>query len=759
MPAPIGRAAAAERHQGVQRTLLPVMLRRSRATEHPDEVLEDRGAPQHAAARASRACGGGATARDGGRRGRARAGHARPAARGSRSRGRLGRSPAGRRPRPQRGCAGAGPSRRAGAQVARATVGSGHPTARAARGRLGRSTSRDQSGREPAGMICPRCRLTRAPGAPRRRAITPPADVDFIGNARPYSRESIMPTTLQQHREALSGHADRLARYQRGEIAADSWRPIRLSYGLYYQLDHTSHMQRIKIPGGLLTAEQLDVMADVADRYGRGIAHVTTRQDIQIHWVPLEQIIDMYERLLAVDITTRGACADSVRNVTGCPYAGVHPDEPFDVAPYVLAVHDYFLFNPLNLTLPRKFKIAVEGCPEDCAQVPVNDIGLYASAARRGARVRGLGRRRPRRAALPRQADRRLRPGRRPPRLVRGDRAGAASPRRAQEPQPRAHEVRGEEDGPREASGSSSRSEVRGSTPSAAPSCARRCATTSRGTRPRDCQLLRKTARRSGRRLRRTGGAPTSARSGRTAIGRSSCSCRWATSRRSRCAPSPTSSRDARQRDAARHQRPEPRPAVDPRAGAAGRAAAAVRHRAGRRRRGHASTTSSRARGWTTARSPSRARWAWRSGCGRTCSTIRRAATASRRDSGRFTDQGERLPELLRPAPHRRHRAHRPLGERAGRDGASVLLDPGRRLGRARDGAGSASVSGAIARRIRRRPSPPWRTITRRGRQPGESFPAFVDRVGTKELSAVASGAAQASRVAGADGVAEARSA
>jgi sulfite reductase beta subunit-like hemoprotein len=187
-----------------------------------------------------------------------------------------------------------------------------------------------------------------------------------------------MRPSEQQHREALAGHANRLARFLRGEVPNDSWRPIRLSYGLYYQLDHTSHMQRIKIPGGLLTGEQLDAMAEISDLYGRGIAHVTTRQDIQIHWVPLDRIIDMYERLLAVDITTRGACSDSVRNVTGCPYAGVHPDEPFDVAPYVMAIHDYFLFNPLNLTLPRKFKIAVEGCPADCAQVPVNDIGLYA---------------------------------------------------------------------------------------------------------------------------------------------------------------------------------------------------------------------------------------------------------------------------------------------------------------------------------------------------------------------------------------------
>jgi sulfite reductase beta subunit-like hemoprotein len=187
-----------------------------------------------------------------------------------------------------------------------------------------------------------------------------------------------MRPTETQHRDALAGHGTRVERFARGELTADEWRPIRLSYGLYYQLDHTSHMQRIKIPGGMLTAAQLEVLAEVTDRYGRGVAHVTTRQDIQIHWVPLDGIMDMYDRLLAVDITTRGACADSVRNVTACPYAGTAPDEPFDVAPYCLAIHEYFLFNPLNLTLPRKFKIAIEGCALDCAQGPVNDIGLYA---------------------------------------------------------------------------------------------------------------------------------------------------------------------------------------------------------------------------------------------------------------------------------------------------------------------------------------------------------------------------------------------
>src|SRR5438876_241126 len=194
-----------------------------------------------------------------------------------------------------------------------------------------------------------------------------------------------MRPTEAQHRAALALHAGRTERFVRGELTPDEWRPIRLSYGLYYQLDRTSHMQRIKIPGGMLTAEQMEAMAEVADRYGRGIGHVTTRQDIQIHWVPIAGIIDLYERLLAAGITTRGACADSVRNVTACPYAGTAPSEPFDVSPYYIALHEYFLFNPLNLTLPRKFKIAIEGCEHDCAQAPVNDIGLYAKV-RDGAR-------------------------------------------------------------------------------------------------------------------------------------------------------------------------------------------------------------------------------------------------------------------------------------------------------------------------------------------------------------------------------------
>jgi sulfite reductase beta subunit-like hemoprotein len=187
-----------------------------------------------------------------------------------------------------------------------------------------------------------------------------------------------MKPTREMFDDARALHAGRVEAYRRGEIGDAAFRPIRLSYGLYYQLDHTSYMQRIKLPGGFMTAEQMDVLADITDDYGRGITHATTRQDFQIHWVPLEKVAEMYGRLESVGVTTRGACADTVRNVTACPFAGISPDEAFDVTPHMLAVHDYFLFNPLNLTLPRKFKIALEGCPIDCAQASINDIGLYA---------------------------------------------------------------------------------------------------------------------------------------------------------------------------------------------------------------------------------------------------------------------------------------------------------------------------------------------------------------------------------------------
>ena len=106
---------------------------------------------------------------------------------------------------------------------------------------------------------------------------------------------------------------------------------------------------------------------------------MTTRQDIQIHWVPVDGIIDLYERLLAVGITTRGACADSVRNVTACPYAGVCQDESFDVTPYSKALARFLMGHPDCQNFGRKFKPAFSGCAQHaCGLTSLHDLGLIA---------------------------------------------------------------------------------------------------------------------------------------------------------------------------------------------------------------------------------------------------------------------------------------------------------------------------------------------------------------------------------------------
>jgi sulfite reductase beta subunit-like hemoprotein len=189
--------------------------------------------------------------------------------------------------------------------------------------------------------------------------------------------------------KAIDEHGDRITRYQRGEMSSEEFRPVRLSYGLYYQLEHTSHLQRVKLTGGVLTGEQADAIADVGQRWGRGLLHVTTRQDIQLHWIPLEAVAEIYHVLQDVGISNRGACSDSVRNVTASPCAGTCAREAFDVLPYAFALNDHFLFHPLNITLPRKFKPAFSGCPDDEAQGVINDLGFYARVqdGRRGFRV------------------------------------------------------------------------------------------------------------------------------------------------------------------------------------------------------------------------------------------------------------------------------------------------------------------------------------------------------------------------------------
>jgi sulfite reductase (ferredoxin) len=139
-------------------------------------------------------------------------------------------------------------------------------------------------------------------------------------------------------------------------------------------------MQRIKIPGGGLNADQLETMADLAEEYSDGIAHVTTRQDFQLHYIHIEDTPALMRRLAAVGITTREACGNSVRNITACPYAGVCRDEVFDVTPYAQAMFRFLLGHPDVQNFGRKFKPAFSGCAQHaCGLTNLHDIGFIAT--------------------------------------------------------------------------------------------------------------------------------------------------------------------------------------------------------------------------------------------------------------------------------------------------------------------------------------------------------------------------------------------
>ncbi len=189
-------------------------------------------------------------------------------------------------------------------------------------------------------------------------------------------RTNPIPPEILEEIEAFEGEVQRL---NAGEVSSDIFKPFRLQHGIYGQRQPGVQMVRIKIPFGGLTANQLRRIAEVADIYATGVGHVTTRQDIQLHFAQLKDVGTIMRGLAEVGLTTREACANTVRNVTACHLAGVCQGEVFDVTPYAKTVALHLLRNPLNQSLPRKFKIAFSGCRHDCALTPIHDIGLLAA--------------------------------------------------------------------------------------------------------------------------------------------------------------------------------------------------------------------------------------------------------------------------------------------------------------------------------------------------------------------------------------------
>jgi sulfite reductase (ferredoxin) len=142
-------------------------------------------------------------------------------------------------------------------------------------------------------------------------------------------------------------------------------------------------MVRIRIPNGLMRSEQVRTIANLAEKYGRGVADITVRQNIQLHWVTIESLPEVLQSLWNVGLTTTGACGDVARNITGCPLAGLDGEEIIDASPLALQIDRELGGNSEFYNLPRKFKISITGCRHWCSYPEINDIGLTATTRRR----------------------------------------------------------------------------------------------------------------------------------------------------------------------------------------------------------------------------------------------------------------------------------------------------------------------------------------------------------------------------------------
>jgi sulfite reductase (ferredoxin) len=174
--------------------------------------------------------------------------------------------------------------------------------------------------------------------------------------------------------------------FRGGEIHEEKFRSLRLARGIYGQRQPGVQMVRIKLPFGRVTFKQLLKIADVSDEYGSGNLHLTTRQDIQIHYVSLDRTPELWAALERDDITLREACGNTVRNVTSSPDAGINPEEPFDVSPYAYATFKYFLRNPICQEMGRKFKFSFSSSDRDTAFSYIHDLGFIPKINEKGER-------------------------------------------------------------------------------------------------------------------------------------------------------------------------------------------------------------------------------------------------------------------------------------------------------------------------------------------------------------------------------------
>jgi sulfite reductase (ferredoxin) len=170
----------------------------------------------------------------------------------------------------------------------------------------------------------------------------------------------------------------KIRQFKEGTVDEERFRSLRLARGVYGQRQPGVQMIRIKLPYGKVTSNQLLRICDVSDEFSTGRLHITTRQDIQIHYVDLERTPELWAQLEKDDVTLREACGNTVRNVTASETAGIDIDEPFDVSPYAHAVFQYFLRNPIGQEMGRKFKVSFSASDADTGLSYMHDLGFIA---------------------------------------------------------------------------------------------------------------------------------------------------------------------------------------------------------------------------------------------------------------------------------------------------------------------------------------------------------------------------------------------
>ncbi|WP_370478655.1 HEPN domain-containing protein [Tamlana flava] len=172
--------------------------------------------------------------------------------------------------------------------------------------------------------------------------------------------------------------AKKIELFNNGSIDEEKFRSLRLARGVYGQRQEGVQMIRIKLPYGKVKSNQLRRISDVSDEYSRGRLHITTRQDIQIHYVELNRTPELWAELERDDVTLREACGNTVRNVTASETAGIDVNEPFDVSPYADALYKFFLRNPICQEMGRKFKVSFSSSDEDTGLSYMHDLGFIA---------------------------------------------------------------------------------------------------------------------------------------------------------------------------------------------------------------------------------------------------------------------------------------------------------------------------------------------------------------------------------------------